>query len=75
MTTAQKVETCKKSARKLWPKYDPDLNTKIDGRVLINKYITNIFEDAKLKSEFVQLKKEKPVDGLIDKQVSKAAKN
>ena len=75
MTTPQKVGACKKQARKLWPKYDPDLDTMINGRKQIHKYVKQSFDDAKLGADFVQLKKEKDLDTLINKQVQKAAKN
>ena len=67
MTTPQKVEACKKQARKLWPKYDPDLDTFVNGRKLLHKYVNNVFDDAKLRTELEQMKKEKNLDELINK--------
>jgi hypothetical protein len=32
MTTPQRIEALKKNARRLWPKYDPDLDTMVNGR-------------------------------------------
>ena len=37
--------------RLLWPKYDPDLNTKVDGTPLIKKYIKHAFTDAGLTKD------------------------
>ena len=66
MTTAQKIDGLKKQARKLWPKYDPDLDSMINGRDLIHKYLNNIFDDCKLKSDLEQLKRQQNLDKLID---------
>ena len=67
MTTPQRIEALKKSARKLWPKYDPDLDTMVNGRAKIHQYIKHIFEEAKLKPDLDQLSKERNIDTLIDK--------
>lgn len=75
MTTPQRIEALKKNARRLWPKYDPDLDTMVNGRNKIHKYIEHIFEETKLKSELEQLKKECSIDDLIDRQIEKAKKN
>lgn len=75
MTTPQKIESLKKNARKLWPKYDPDLDTLINGRKKIHQYIHHVFEETKLKTELEQLTKERNIDYLIDRQIDKAKKN
>lgn len=75
MTTSQKIESLKKTARRLWPKYDPDLDTMVNGRTKIHQYIEHIFKDTKLEAELEQLKKERSIDDLIERQIDKAKKN
>ena len=51
MTTPQRIEALKKNARRLWPKYDPDLDTMVNGRKKIHQYINHVYEETKLKPE------------------------
>lgn len=66
MASAQKIETLKEKARKLWPKYDPDLNSMVDGRKKIHAYIANVFSEAKLTADLEKSKQTHNIDELID---------
>lgn len=59
----------------LWPKYDPDLDTQVNGRPLIHEYINHTFAASNLQGDLAQLKKQKKVDDLIDQEVQRAAVN
>jgi len=40
MTTIEvKIEILQKRARVLWPKYDPDLDTMVNGRQKVHQYL------------------------------------
>ena len=54
--------------RLLWPKYDPDLNTKVDGAPLIKKYVKHAFTDAGLSKDHDIIVKEKNMDNLINQE-------
>lgn len=58
----------------LWPKYDPDLDTMVNGRQRIHEYINECFAKDNLQGDLVQLKKQRKLDELIDQQAAKAAK-
>ena len=47
MTTVEiKIEKLHKKARVLWPKYDPDLDTMVNGRQKVHQYLENVFSDC-----------------------------
>ena len=75
MPTPQKMEKLTKQARVLWPKYDPDLDTQVNGRAQIHRYIQEIYTTSKLDAEYVQLRKQKNLDDLIDAEVQRGLKN
>ena len=75
MLTSEKQEKLKKQVRVLWPKYDPDLDTQVNGRERIHDYIQHIFTSADLQADYRQLRKEQDLDGLIDEQAQKGVKN
>lgn len=75
MASPQKIEKLRKQARLLWPKYDPDLDTQVNGRERIHDYIQHIFTSADLQADYRQLRKEQDLDGLIDEQAQKGVKN
>lgn len=75
MPNQQKIESLKKQARLLWPKYDPDLDTMVNGRKKIHEYVDHIFAGCNLQADLVQLKQQRNLDDIIDMQAQKAAKN
>ena len=46
----------------------------VNGRNKIHQYIHHIFQETKLQQELEQLKKERSIDDLIDRQIEKAKK-
>ena len=59
----------------LWPTYDPDLDTQVNGRERIHEYIQHIFTSSDLQADYRQLRKEEDLDELIDHQAQKGVKN
>lgn len=74
MLTSEKQEKLTKQVRVLWPKYDPDLDTQVNGRPLIKEYVKEVFTKSKLDAEYVQLRSKKNIDDLIDAEAAKMQK-
>lgn len=70
-----KIDKLRQQARLLWPKYDPDLDTQVNGRKQIHKYVEEIFASSKLQADLVALRKKKNLDALIDAEAQKRVKN
>ena len=51
--------------RRLWPKYDKDLNQQVDTMDLIKKFIEHIFQEADLISDFKVLRLRQSLDDII----------
>ena len=47
-----KVQDVIKCMRRLWPKYDQDLDQQINEKSLIIRFIEHSFSDAKLHEDF-----------------------
>ena len=65
---SDKIGKINTQIRLLWPKYDPDLNTKVDGTPLIKKYVKHAFTDAGLTKDFDLIAKEKDLDRIINQE-------
>ena len=75
MATPQKIEKLKKQGRVLWPKYDPDLDTQVNGRPRIHDYVNHIFTSSDLQGDLALLRKQRNLDDLIDREVQKKVNN
>ena len=67
-----KIERLHRKARVLWPKYDPDLDTMVNGRQKVHQYLENVFSDCKMISEYDELTMIRNVNDLIDNQVHRS---
>jgi hypothetical protein len=52
---AVKVSEVVKCMRRLWPKYDQDLDQQINEKQLIIRFMEHSFSDAKLHEDFQKL--------------------
>lgn len=52
---AVKVQEVVKCMRRLWPKYDQDLDQQINEKQLIIQFMEHSFQDAKLHEDFQKL--------------------
>ena len=68
--TSEKVAKLMTQTKLLWPKYDPDLGSFVNGKPLINKYVENCFTDAGLKSDYDFILQNKRVDDIIIKELN-----
>ena len=65
MSTQEKIQILTQHLRRLWPKYDEDLDQFINSKELIVRLINHTFKNAQLQSDLNEILQEKDLDELI----------
>jgi hypothetical protein len=72
---SEKIGKLNTQIRLLWPKYDPDLDTFINGVPLIEKMLEHCFKDAHLTKDWEHILKTKDIKKEIKAHVIACHKN
>ena len=65
MSIQDKIQILTQHLRRLWPKYDEDLDQFINSKELIVSLINHTFKNAQLQSDLNEILQEKDLDKLI----------
>ena len=61
----EKLQALDKEQKLLWPKFDQDLNGKLDGKAQVTQFVNEVFKKCKLEKDLAIILKQRSIeDGL-----------